>query len=99
MKKPSKIPPSYQKDIEKAVKILKEAGCEEVLLFGSLTEGKAKEGSDIDLAIRGCPHGKFFSLVGKLMLELDHPIDLVNLDIDKELADYLEREGNLIHVS
>ncbi|OGL42762.1 MAG: hypothetical protein A2161_08965 [Candidatus Schekmanbacteria bacterium RBG_13_48_7] len=99
MNKVSKIPASYQKDIEKAIKILKEAGCAEVLLFGSLIEGKVKDGSDIDLAIRGCPRGMYFSLVGKLLLELDHPVDLVNLDINKELADYLEREGNLVHVS
>lgn len=67
------IPLSYKKDIEKAVKILKEAGCTEIFLFGSIAEGNMKGASDIDLAVRGCPEGMFFRLIGKLTLELEHP--------------------------
>ena len=66
----------YQKDIRHAVKILKEAGCTEIFLFGSLTTGKIRDHSDIDLAIRGCPEGKFFNLLGRLLLELDHQVVL-----------------------
>lgn len=37
-----------------------EAGCSEIFLFGSLASGEVGDKSDIDLAIRGCPQGKFF---------------------------------------
>jgi predicted nucleotidyltransferase len=94
----NRLPSSYKKDIEKAVKILKEEGCKEVFLFGSLAEGNIKEDSDIDLAIKGCPSGKYFNLIGKLMLELGHPIDLVNLDKNDDFASFLSREGELHNV-
>jgi predicted nucleotidyltransferase len=74
------LPDIYQKDIRRAVEILTDGGCTGVYLFGSLTMGKVREGTDIDLAIRGCPKGNFFQLLGKLMLELNHPVDLVSLD-------------------
>jgi len=88
----------YQKDIRHAVKILKEAGCTEIFLFGSLTTGKILDHSDIDLAIRGCPEGKFFNLLGRLLLELDHQVDLVNLNKQDPFAYYLEREGELVQI-
>ena len=90
------IPKTYQKDIYRAVEILREAGCDNVFLFGSLTTGKVRDGADIDLAIRGCPKGNFFQLLGKLMFELDHPVDLVNLDRKDAFANFLEREGGLL---
>lgn len=95
----NQLPSRYKEDIEKAVKILKNEGCKEVYLFGSLAEGNINEDSDIDLAIKGCPSGKYFNLIGKLMLELDHSIDLVNLDKDDDFASFLIREGELLYVS
>lgn len=95
----SEIPTAYREDVEKAVKILRNVGCKEVYLLGSLAEGNAREGSDIDLAVRGCPSGTFFHVLGKLLLELKHPIDLIELDVDSDFAQYLEEEGNLIYVS
>lgn len=98
MKKEVQLPEGYRKDVQRAIEILKEAGCTEVFLFGSLTEGKNQEGSDIDLAIRGCPKGRFFHLLGQLLLELDHPVDLVNLDRQDAFARYLEEEGELFRI-
>ena len=94
----NRLPSSYKKDIEKAVKILKEEGCKEVFLFGSIVEGNIQEDSDIDLAVKGCPSGKYFNLIGKLMLELGHPIDLVNLDKNDDFASFLFREKELYNV-
>ena len=93
------FPESYQRDISRAVGILKEAGCTHVFLFGSLTTGKTRGESDIDLAVRGCPKDKFFHLLGRLLLELDHPVDLVDLDSQQALAHYLEKEGRLLQVA
>ena len=92
------LPEIYQKDVRRAVEILKEAGCTDIFLFGSLATGKIKDKSDIDLAIRGCPKGKFFHLLGRLLLELDYPVDLVNLDRQDAFARYLEEEGELLQV-
>ena len=92
------FPESYQTNVCRAVEILKEAGCTSVFLFGSLASGNVREKSDIDLAVRGCPKGKFFHLVGRLLIELDYPVDLVNLDMQDGLAHYLEKEGELLQI-
>lgn len=98
MKEKVQLPEVYQKDVHRAVEILKEAGCTHVFLFGSLSVGKVRDGSDIDLAIRGCPKGQFFHLLGRLLLELDHPVDLVSLDGQDAFASYLEEEGELLQI-
>jgi len=93
------LPEIYQKDVRRAVEILKDAGCTDIFLFGSLAAGKIKDKSDIDLAIRGCPKGKFFHLLGRLLLELDYPVDLVNLDRQDAFTRYLEEEGELLQIA
>jgi predicted nucleotidyltransferase len=70
-----------------------------VFLFGSLASQEYNDTSDIDLAIRGCPQGKFFHLLGQLLLELDHPADLVNLDMQHAFAEFLEQEKELIQIA
>jgi len=70
----------------------------EIFLFGSAAAGKVRDGSDIDLAVRGCPQDHFFQLLGNLLLELDHPVDLVDLDTQDDFVQYLQREGVLLRV-
>lgn len=94
-----KIADEYRDQVKKAAALLKEAGCKEVYLFGSIAENKMRENSDIDLAVRGCPPGRYFELLGKLMLELDCPVDLIDLDREDSFTRHLQTEGNLIHVS
>ncbi|HEX9921192.1 MAG TPA: nucleotidyltransferase domain-containing protein [Anaerolineae bacterium] len=98
MDKKTAIPEIYKRDIRKAVEILKAAGCTDIFLFGSLTAGRTGEGSDIDLAVRGCPQGEYFHLLGRLLLELEHLVDLINLDKQDAFARYLEQEGELLQV-
>jgi len=92
------ISEGFRADLARAVQILKEAGCAEVFLFGSGATGKIREQSDIDLAIRGCPRGHFFHLLGRLLRELKRPVDLVNLDTRDPFAQYLLQEGELLQV-
>ena len=92
------IPESYRKDIHRAVTILKEAACSHVYLFGALGGGRIHRASDIDLAIRGCPKGQFIHLLGRLLRELEHPVDLIRLDTPDAFAHYLEKEGELHRV-
>lgn len=93
-----RLPGGFRKDIERAVEILKAAGCKEIYLFGSVVEGRIGPRSDIDLAVRGCPASEFFKLQGKLLMELEHSADLVDLDHDPDLAEFLEREALLVNV-
>ena len=92
------LPEAYQKDIRHAIEILKQAGCTDVFLFGSLATGKVRDKSDIDLAVRGCPPGEFFNLLGRLLLELNYPVDLVSLDRQDAFARYLEEQGELLQI-
>ena len=88
----------YRADIQRAMEILKEGGCGEIHVFGSVAEGRTRAGSDIDLGVRGCPSGSFFTLLGSLLMELEHPVDLVDLDREPRLAEFLERHELLVHV-
>jgi len=90
--------PIYESDLHRAVEILKGAGCTQIFLFGSLATGQVSDQSDIDLAVRGCPKGKFFHLLGRLVFELKHPVDLVNLDSRDAFARYLEEKKELLRV-
>jgi predicted nucleotidyltransferase len=75
-----------------------QGGCTGILLFGSVARGHVGHRSDIDLAIQGSPRGTFFHLLGKLLLELDHPVDLVNLDSGDPFAPHLKEEGELLQI-
>ncbi len=44
----------------RATKILKDAGCTEIYLFGSQANGKAGKNSDVDLGVKGLPSQSFF---------------------------------------
>ena len=93
-----KIPKTYQNDIKKAITILTERGCKEIYLFGSLVHGDYTDRSDIDIAVTGIPKGDFFEIFGELMMSLDHPVDLINLEKRTRFVDLLKTKGELIRV-
>jgi len=92
------LPKPYKQDIDRAVQILKEEGCTEIYLFGSVATGETHERSDIDLAVRGCPPGRFFHTFGRLMMTLDHSVDLVDLDEPSIFVRYLLHSGDLVRI-
>ena len=92
------LPEQYQQNIRKAVHILKDGGCKDVFLFGSLITNSIHPNSDIDLAVKGCPKGKFFRLLGTLLRELAYPVDLVDLESQDAFAQYLQQTENLVHL-
>ena len=92
------IPEKYRDQIDKAVEILKEAGCEEVYVFGSILD-EDREAEDIDIAVKGCPPDKFFRVYSKLMFALDYPVDLVDLDSENVFAKFLKTEDVLVNVT
>ena len=93
-----RLPEPFQRNVRRAADMLKKAGCTGVFLFGSLATGEIRDKSDIDLAVRGCPKGQFFHLLGRLLLELDYPVDLVDLDRQDAFARHLERERELLQI-
>jgi len=94
-----KLPKRYQSDIKKAIKILAKEGCKEIYLFGSLVNGESTERSDIDLAVTGIRKEDFFEIFGELMMSLDHPVDLINLEKKSRFVTYLKEKGELVRVA
>jgi len=92
------IAESYKADIDRAVQILKEEGCTEIYVFGSVATGETHANSDIDLAVRGCPPGRFFHTLGRLMMKLDHSVDLVDLDSADPFAQFLQQKRRLFRI-
>lgn len=94
----SAIPYEYRADVARAVEICKAEGCRDVFIFGSVATGRHRPQSDLDVAVRGCPPERFYRLLGRLMDELSHPVNLVDLDIEIRVAEFLEQEGQLVRV-
>ncbi|MCX6583010.1 MAG: nucleotidyltransferase domain-containing protein [Candidatus Aminicenantes bacterium] len=94
-----KIPQSHRRDIQTAVDILNKEGCKEIYLFGSLVKGQCSDRSDIDLAVNGLDKRNFFKILGKLLMALDHSVDLVNLEKKDKFSAMLKRRGGLVRVS
>jgi len=92
------ITKELQSDIDKAAGILKSAGCVECYIFGSASDGRADEKSDIDIAIRGLPPDKFFYVYGQLALQISRAIDLVDLDDGTRFSQKLHRRETMTRV-
>jgi predicted nucleotidyltransferase len=93
------IPEKYQKDIDKAIKILKNEGCNEIYIFGSLVNGNIHERSDIDFAVNGLPENKYFKVMGKMMMELDNPFDLIDLDEKNNPFVHAISKGEMVKIA
>lgn len=85
----------HRADIERAVKILSEEGCQEIYIFGSIATGTADEQSDIDLGIRHYPRERFYHIYGRLLTELDHQMDLVDFEHQTKLFNVLTDIGEV----
>ena len=81
-------------DLEKAAEILKSAGCSECYVFGSYADGRARENSDIDIAIRGLPPERFFYVYG----QLPGTVDLIDLDDGSRFSRRLLQRGAMRRV-
>jgi len=92
------IPEPYREDVARAVEILKEVGCTEIYLFGSLTRGHVWEGTEIDLAVRGCPPDQYSVAVTRLFMALDRNVHLVDLDSEHAFAQFIEQSGRSLRV-
>jgi predicted nucleotidyltransferase len=92
------IPVKYRQDVENATFLLKNEGCKNVFLFGSLVTGKLNEYSDIDIGIKGLPRQKFLKLYSKLHFDFDNKIDLVDFDKNESFYSMLYDLGEVIQI-
>jgi predicted nucleotidyltransferase len=92
------IPLKYRKDIETAINLLKNEGCQSIFLFGSLVTGKTHDDSDIDIGIKGLPKGKFFEVYSRLYFDIENKIDLVNFDTNSDFYSMLNTIGEVVQI-
>jgi predicted nucleotidyltransferase len=92
------IPPKYQKDIEIATNLLKNAGCQSIYLFGSLVTGKTHDESDIDIGIKGLPVGKFFETCAKVYFAIDNDVGIMDFDNNADFYSLLNNQGEVIEI-
>ena len=93
------ISESIRPDVEIAARILREAGAEEVYVFGSAAHGIERPGSDIDMAVKGLPPEIFFQTMGEVVMAISRCFDLIDLDERNLFTEYLENEGELVRVA
>jgi predicted nucleotidyltransferase len=93
------LPVGIQSDIERAVSCLKSMGAAEVFLFGSLSTDTWNESSDIDLAVRGLEPGLFFEAYALASRDLGRELDLIDLDREKPMADFLTGTNRLVRIA
>jgi uncharacterized protein len=86
-------------DLEIAIEYLQAIGCSEVYIFGSIAHGSSQSQSDIDIAVRGIQPDKFFFVYGELISRLQHDVDLVDLDLQKNFGKSLTELGQLRRVA
>lgn len=90
---------SHTSDLEKAVQILREEGCREIYLFGSVATGTARSDSDLDIGIRDYPREHFFRIYGRLLSELQHDADLVDFGHQSALFSVLSEIGEVRRIA
>lgn len=94
------IPEDFRTDLKRATDVLCSLGAQEVYIFGSLTDpSRAETSADIDLAVSGLPPEKFFRSYGELLGVMEHPFDLVDLDVDSRFVRKLRERGRLARVA
>ena len=93
------LPPTEKKDLEHALLLLKSFGAKEVYLFGSMARGDIDEYSDWDIAVRGIPSDKYFTVLGKLLAYMKRNVDLVDLDEDGAFAAHISKKKEFTRVA
>lgn len=84
--------------IKEAADILRNAGAEEVYVFGSYVERREDPVNDIDLAVSGLPPEVFFRAMGAASEVFECPLDLIDLDEDTPFVKFLREKGKLRRV-
>lgn len=85
-----------KQDIKIIQEVSKEYKANRVLLFGSGLDPE-KESHDIDIAVEGVAHQKFYKYYGELMLKLSKPVDVIDLSGTSKFVKLVQQEGVLLY--
>ena len=94
-----RAPAPLTSELEKAVRVLKEEGCREIYVFGSIATRHASETSDIDIGIRDYPRERFFGIYAHLMTEMNHEFDLVDFELNAPMFALLTNLGEVQRIA
>lgn len=73
-------------------------GVTRAVLFGSLPEGRFREGSDIDLGVEGLPKEKYIGALVGAEEAAGFPVDIKPLeDISESMRKRIEERGKVIY--
>ena len=89
---------TLEQQIARAAEVLKAAGAREVYVFGSAARPRGMPPQDVDLAVSGLPPEVFFKAYGAAGDVLDLPLDLLDLDDETPIVNYLKEKGKLVRV-
>ena len=89
---------TLEQQIARAAEVLKASGAREVYVFGSAAKPRGTPPRDVDLAVSGLPPQVFFKAYGAAGDVLDLPLDLLDLDDDTPVVNYLKEKGKLVRV-
>jgi len=93
------FPKTHRSDVDRAVSILREEGCREIYVFGSVAAGTAGPTSDLDLGIKDYPRGRFFHIYGRLLTELERDIDLIDFGRESTFFSVLLENGEVRRIA
>ena len=88
-----------QNDVENIISILKAHNeVEEALIFGSRAKGNYKNGSDVDIALKGNLNFEIVSRISYLLNEetlMPYKFDVLNYNTikNKDLSEHIDRAG------
>ncbi len=85
-----------KQDIKIIQEVSEEYNVNKVMLFGSGLNPK-KESNDIDIAVEGVAHKKFYKYYGELMLKLSKPVDVIDLSGTSKFVELIQKEGVLLY--
>lgn len=87
----------FKRELDRIVDISKEFGAKKVLLFGSCVKD-ISSGHDIDVAVSGIKPGDFFKFYGKVSMEVENEVDIVDLDdIREHLYKRILSKGKILY--
>ena len=81
---------------ERGLPVLRGYGARRVWLFGSVADGRADAGSDIDLLAIPIENESYWSARSDLEEALEHPVDLYTQDDDAGFVRKVMERGELI---
>ncbi len=83
--------------LNKGRPVFEKFGIKKVILFGSVFEGKCREGSDIDILVMPLPSENFWTFRHELEETVDIPIDIYTEYDDPILVKKIIERGELIY--